>query len=65
MIKGFKSKAGREFDAVLVVNRETHKIDFEFAKREPMPQSSPQSGNGYYPDDEELLYYEPIIPEDM
>lgn len=65
VIKGFKSKAGREFDAVLVVNRETHKIDFEFAKREPMPQSSPQSGNGYYPDDEEPLYYEPIIPEDM
>ena len=65
VIKGFKSKAGREFDAALVVNRETHKIDFEFAKREPMPQSSPHSGNGYYPDDEEPLYFEPIIPEDM
>ena len=65
VIKGFKSKAGREFDAALVVNRETHKIDFEFAKREPMPQSSPHSGNGYYPDDEEPPYFEPIIPEDM
>lgn len=61
VIKGFKSKAGKEFDAALVVNKETHKIDFEFAKQEPI---TPPMG-GYYPDDAELEYYEPIIPEEM
>ena len=61
VIKGFKSKAGKEFDASLVVNKETHKIDFEFAKQEPI---TPPRG-GYYPDDAELEYYEPVIPEEM
>lgn len=61
VIKGFKSKAGKEFDAALVLNKETHKIDFEFARREPL---TPPRG-GYYPDDAELEYYEPVIPEEM
>lgn len=50
-----------EFDASLVVNKETHKIDFEFAKQDPI---TPPRG-GYYPDDAELEYYEPVIPEEM
>ena len=61
VIKGFKSKAGKEFNASLVVNKETHKIDFEFARQEPI---TPPMG-GYYPDDAELEYYEPVIPEEM
>lgn len=61
VIKGFKSKAGKEFDASLVVNKETHKIDFEFSRQEPI---APPRG-GYYPDDAELEYYEPVIPEEM
>ena len=50
VIKGFKSKTGKEFDAALVVNKETHKIDFEFASQEP----SPSPRGGYYLDDAEL-----------
>lgn len=71
VIKGFKSKAGKEFNASLVVNKETHKIDFEFAKREvvqqaaPSQEPSPPTRGGYYPDDAELEYYEPVIPEGM
>ncbi|MGN0637616.1 MAG: topoisomerase C-terminal repeat-containing protein [Huintestinicola sp.] len=61
VIKGFKSKAGKDFDAALVVNKETHKIDFEFARQEPI---APPRG-GYYPDDAEIEYYEPVIPEEM
>ena len=30
LIKGFKSKAGKEFDAYLVVDKTTKKIKFEF-----------------------------------
>lgn len=60
VIKGFKSKAGKEFDAALVLNKETHKIDFEFAKRE-LPQAPNER---YIPIAEEpmLDYYEPVIP---
>ena len=61
VIKGFKSKAGKEFDASLVVNKETHKVDFEFARQELL--TPPRVG--YYPDDTELEYYEPVIPEEM
>lgn len=59
VIKGFKSKAGKEFDAALVLNKETHRIDFEFAKRE-QPSAS---RNAYYPE-EQFEYYEPVIPEE-
>ena len=61
VIKGFKSKAGKEFDAALVLNRETHRIDFEFVKREQ--PSAPR--NSYYPEDVPTEYYEPVIPDDM
>lgn len=65
VITGFKSKAGKDFDAALVVNMVTHKIDFEFARRESPAQLSMQRGNCYYPEDGELDYYQPVIPEDM
>ena len=61
VIKGFKSKAGKEFDAALVLNRETRRIDFEFVKREQ--PSAPR--NSYYPEDVPIEYYEPVIPDDM
>lgn len=60
-----------EPDAALVVNKETHKIDFEFAKREVVQQAAttqepaPPLRNGYYPDDVKFEYYEPVIPEEM
>lgn len=63
VIKGFKSKAGNSFDAALILNRETFKIDFEFAKTERV--YTPQSR--YTPTDEELnkMFCEPpVIPED-
>lgn len=62
VIKGFKSKAGKEFDAALVLNRETHIIDFEFAKRE-QPVAPPR--NSYFPEDELTEYFEHFIPYDM
>ena len=65
VIKGFKSKAGKDFDAALVVNKETHKIDFEFAKRETAVQPVAPYQE-YYPPVEDLGYYEPpFIPDDM
>lgn len=33
VIKGFKSKAGKEFDAALKLDKTTGKIEFEFSKR--------------------------------
>ena len=60
VIKGFKTKTGKGFDAALV--KETHRIDFEFAKRE-QPVASPR--NGYYPWDELTEYYELVISKDM
>lgn len=29
-LKGFTSKSGKKFDAILVVNKNTHKIEFKF-----------------------------------
>ena len=33
LIKGFKGKSGKEFDAYLVVDKQQQKIGFEFPKR--------------------------------
>lgn len=35
VIKGFKSKSGKEFNAKLVLNRATRKLEFEFVKSKP------------------------------
>jgi DNA topoisomerase-3 len=47
LIKGFKSKAGKEFDAYLVVDKEEQKVKLEFPKRET-PQNDILSAQEVY-----------------